>query len=218
MQDGTVKVDGGFPDYPVGNAYYKILEKVIAQHGDRILKYSNKYGFPPAWTAAIMCIESGGNDKACSPCSACPSIPNCGPCCAYGLMQFIDSTARSYGVPGGGPGLMGQPDIALDAAVRFLMDQSKRYGMDIVKLSGAYNAGSWKCRSVPTNWFGNVEDNNSAYAEKGVRWANTAIRTMKFGTGGVVPGGASTGISTASLAGIGLLAVGGYLLWQHFRR
>lgn len=140
LPDYHIAVEGVIPvwDAATATGKYKIaaLKTIIDMHGERILRYSNKYGFPAAWTAGIIGIETvpPGNPNSCS-----PSRPGgCGSgaaCCAYGLMQFIKSTAQSYGLPGGEP-LLGNAELAIDLGVQELMKKSKRYGMDIVKIAG----------------------------------------------------------------------------------
>ena len=227
MPDFRVMVDGGYPDFAPGSAGYKRMQTNIDLHGDRMIRYGTQYGVPPAYLLAIMCIESvpAGNANSCSPCSVCGTLCDKypGPCCAYGLMQFTQGAAIECNVPGGAMALMGNPDLAVEMACCYILNRANKapwkYGMDIVKISAAYNAGSWKCRQIPTgNWFGNVEDiiNGvpSDYAEKAVRWTNTAIK-LGFGVG-AMPGGA--GPSAATLAGLALLAGAGAALWYFTRR
>jgi hypothetical protein len=221
MPDGRVMVDGGYPEFAPNDPYLKPMLTNIQLHGERIIRYGTQYGIHPAWLLAIMCIESvpAGNANSCSPCSVCPGTCATGPCCAYGLMQFTHETALAYKVPGGGPGLMGKPDLAVEMACRYILDKAfkapHKYGMDIVKLSASYNAGSWVCRAGATNWFGNREDNvggnPSNYAEKTVRWVNTAIK-MGFGVGGM-----TGGQTMNTVLGLALIAAAGYVWFKYGR-
>jgi len=220
LPDYRIAVEGEIPVWDASTAAgkYKIaaLKTILDMHGERILRYSNKYGFPATWTAGIIGIETvpPGNPNSCSP----SREGGCGSgaaCCAYGLMQFIKSTAQSYGLPGGEP-LLGNAELATDLGVQELVKKSKRYGMDIVKIAGSYNAGSWICERSD-NWFGNREESN--YAEQVVRFANTA-RAMGYGILGPGPiqpqqDGAPVGPMITGVLGVGFLAASGYLYWKY---
>ena len=80
---------------------------------------ANKYGVPPAIMKAIAQIESSGNPNAKNPNSS-----------AGGLFQFIDSTAKNYGLTN-----KYDPVQAADAGARLAKDNinylSKKLGRDL---------------------------------------------------------------------------------------
>lgn len=172
--DGGVEVRGEFPIWDPGSAQEAKLLKAWADYGDWVAAAGKRTGVPASWLIAILVQESGGNPFACSPCSICnPSICVEGAgfrCCAFGLMQFIDSTARAYGASG--PQLMGKPKLAIDIAAEFVADKMEKHGFDPVLLAAAYNAGTPRCGgSSPT--FGLVA--NHDYPMSVVKYSNTAL-------------------------------------------
>lgn len=107
----------------------------IAKFSNRLMplleKYSAENGIPVSWLVGIIYVESRGNDWACSPCiktnskgvAVCSLAPNkCGggiardgkhySCCAYGLMQLIETNAVDGGMKNGAE-LLGNPEDSI---------------------------------------------------------------------------------------------------------
>lgn len=117
---------------------------------------------------------------------------------ARGLVQMMPATAKGLGLD---PDRLWEPEYAIEAALVYLDQQIKRYGLDLPVLAGAYNAGSRRCALVancktagvldgstaPTSW-GLVEDcykgTSSRYVETVVGAANEAL-LGGFGTSGL---------------------------------
>jgi soluble lytic murein transglycosylase-like protein len=202
LGDGRVKVNGELPAYVQGNANWPIARKVWDQWGSLIQKHAQRVGVPAIWVAGIMCQESGGDPNACSPCDVrvCSFAPNCGgPCCAYGLMQFIRQTAKGYGVDDVDD-LRRNPELAISKACDLIAHLSKTYGGDITKIASAYNAGSHKCRYF--GMFGNSAKSQGDYVGKIVQFSNTVA---SFGP---ASGGWAGDASKASSGGIQAVAFG----------
>lgn len=208
----VISVNGSVPYWPVGSAWEARVKKGI----DRWLAPSQSAcaatGMPLTWFFGIMAAESGGDPAACSP----PTGSCGGRCCAYGLMQFIDSTARCYGKVSG-EDLIANPELALDLSAKFFGDRidgtnssgcysGHAFGLDLPRLAAAYNAGSARCSGDGT--FGLFDQ--SDYAMRVVRSANTAYRL------GVTPWPVASR-SLMKVVGAGLMAVGGIaaavILW-----
>lgn len=79
---------------------------------------------PPELVMSVMQAESSGNPRAVSPAGA------------KGLMQFIDSTARRYGIQD-----PFNPEQSIRGAVGYLGDLLNRYNGDAALAVAAYNAG-----------------------------------------------------------------------------
>ncbi|EDE7119160.1 lytic transglycosylase domain-containing protein [Salmonella enterica] len=82
---------------------------------------------PEGLMEAMIGVESGWNPNAISPKGA------------MGLPQFIKSTGNAYGLYGKD---FYDPDKSTDAMVRYLIDNSNRYGGDIAKMLAQYNGGN----------------------------------------------------------------------------
>lgn len=135
-ETGAVEVkDLGFPSYEPSHSRSQNLVKFYERYGALIDKHAGLLNIPVAWVAAIVSIESRGNEWACSPCIShdskgkqiCSLAPNkCGggiardgkhyTCCAYGLMQVIDANAVRYGKKHGAE-LLGDPDESIRIGV-----------------------------------------------------------------------------------------------------
>lgn len=108
---------------------------------------SAKYGVPTAVIAAVICVESSGNQYA----NSCTYGTDTS--CSKGLMQLLDSTCAEivYG-PGAGlnPYYVGlcaanlyDPSFNINAGTKYLLEQYRRFGYSWYNAAGAYNAGSW---------------------------------------------------------------------------
>ncbi len=76
---------------------------------------------------AMIGVESGWNPNAISAKGA------------MGLPQFVKRTGNAYGLYGKD---FYDPDKSTDAMVRYLIDNSNRYGGDIAKMLAQYNGGN----------------------------------------------------------------------------
>lgn len=169
------------------------VQKVVSTYGGEIEAASARHGFPAHWLAGLIAAESGGNPGAQS--------PGVG---ARGLVQMMPATAKNMGLD---PERLWEPAYAIEAALLYMDNNVRRYGLDLPVLAGAYNAGSRRC-SVTTNCktagvtdgttavnsWGLVEDcykgTGSRYVEKVVGAANEAL-LLGFGAGGQWASGAS---------------------------
>jgi len=82
---------------------------------------------PEGLMEAMIGVESGWNPNAISAKGA------------MGLPQFIKRTGNAYGLYGKD---FYDPDKSTDAMVRYLIDNSNRYGGDIAKMLAQYNGGN----------------------------------------------------------------------------
>lgn len=124
--DGGIEVqDRGFPHWDPLSKSGLLIAAFWDKYQDLLIKHAQAIGVPIAWAVGIIAIESGGDPWACSPCDAakgCSLAPGCGggvasdgktySCCAYGMMQIIDSAARDYGMKNGAE-LLGNPDDSI---------------------------------------------------------------------------------------------------------
>lgn len=149
FEDGRIEVNGAFPTWQETARLNKVVS-IWERFGEMIEAAQAESGVPAAWLVGIMFIESGGDINACSPCiqhdnagnQICAFAPNCGGnCCAYGLMQFIDTTARAYGATG--PSLLGNPQLSILIAGRYFKELLRRSGGDPILAAKRYNGGGW---------------------------------------------------------------------------
>ncbi|HHZ6052771.1 TPA: lytic transglycosylase domain-containing protein, partial [Escherichia coli] len=82
---------------------------------------------PEGLMEAMIGVESGWNPNAISAKGA------------MGLPQFVKRTGNAYGLYGKD---FYDPDKSTDAMVRYLIDNSNRYGGDIAKMLAQYNGGN----------------------------------------------------------------------------
>jgi hypothetical protein len=182
LPDGRIQVGEEFPSYGLDSAQAKKISQLWADWGWHITKACQTYDVPVSWIVGIMGQESGGNPQACSPCvqPSCGFAPNCGgPCCAYGLMQFISRLAASYGVSDPTE-LQRDPALAIDLGVRHIGKMFHASpaspaapGPDLIKIAAAYNAGSHKCRDYGS--FGNGSQTQGDYVMIVVKYANLFV-------------------------------------------
>jgi len=201
--DFGISVNGELISFAPDSKQAEIVRNAWGQWGGLLASACKKYQFPITWALGIMCQESGGKQNACSPCDPkiCSFAPNCGgDCCAYGLMQMIKSTAAKYGVTDPEQ-LRREPAVSIDTGVRMLKDLSIAYGMDLVKIAAAYNAGTHKCRSYGI--FGNAAQSQGDYSGLVVKFANTAL-VVGIGTASTAMGMGSSVKSLAAILGVGL--------------
>ena len=114
------------------------LKGWVSRSLKRSSKYKNhfdvaedRYGLPPGMLISVAAIESGGDPKVGSHAGA------------RGLMQFIEPTAKEYGLHVEGPvDERLDPVKSIDAAGRLLRDSIKRSEGDIYQALIMYNWGS----------------------------------------------------------------------------
>jgi hypothetical protein len=206
--DLTITVNGQIPAWGVGSKQEAKLVQTWERWGGLISASCRANRVPGTWFAAIMSVESQGDPSACSPCqpSTCSFYPHCQPCCAFGLLQMIDMTARCYGAAKGSD-LLGNPELSIELGARMLAEliygprkcASGPYGLDLVRIAAAYNGGSAKCTGSGT--FGLIGQGD--YSMNAVRYANTAARI-----GIPVWPSAFGGVSAKMVAG-GMIALAG---------
>jgi soluble lytic murein transglycosylase-like protein len=176
-EDGRIEVEKrGFPAWGNESKNGNKIRKIYTNYGKAIEDAAEKHGLKPAWIVGIILIESGGNPKACAPCVShvngkqfCAFAPNCGgPCCAYGLMQFIPMIARKYGKTG--PHYMANPGDQIMDGAHLIAGMRKRYGGDICTTVKHYNGGS-SCAGGGITGHGGQGD----YVTKFIRGANTFV-------------------------------------------
>ncbi len=149
---------------------------------DIITETAGHYGLPPNWVAGIVKLESGGDQKACSPCSACPRVKPCAPCCAFGLMQLQRATALSQAKAIGlDTGLFSGFDIwdpatNIELGTAYLRSKVDRYH-DFVAAAVAYNAGKVYCGPdcIDDVFWGICVEKGGSYPLTAIRAANTAL-------------------------------------------
>lgn len=187
-EDGGIEVRGdGFVRYPDNHWRTKAIKKFWSKYGTIIVDKSKRAELPLSWVAAIITIESGGDEWGCSPCKKyvngvqnCSFAPNCGggvakdgktySCCAYGLMQVINSEAVKQGYKSGAD-LLGNPDAAIDAGVNVFIEKLKYAKGNPILACKYYNGGSAKCNG--TGIFGIGGQGN--YTEAFARSVNTFL-------------------------------------------
>lgn len=136
---GAIEVQGvGFPKYPNESRQASQIRTFWEKYGNIMSRYADNMNLPLSWVVGIIAIESGGNEWACSPCEqyindvqVCSLAPACGggvardgktySCCAYGLMQVIDSNARRHGMKHGAE-LLGNPEDSIRIGVTVFRD------------------------------------------------------------------------------------------------
>lgn len=99
----------------------KVYEPLIASTAER-------YNVDPNLLWTIAYLESRFRHNAVSYKNGKP--------CAYGLMQFIGSTAALYGLKN-----PHNPSESIDAAARYVRDLQTRFGPRVDLILAAYNAG-----------------------------------------------------------------------------
>jgi len=155
---GAIEVkDVGFPSYGESHSRTRNVLKFYEKYGALLQKHADALGLPIAWVVAIVSIESGGNEWACSPCIShdskgkqiCSLAPDrCGGgvakdgkhyvCCAYGLMQVINRNAVSYGKKHGAE-LLGDPDESIRIGVSIYRSNIKSSEGDPLVAVRRYN-------------------------------------------------------------------------------
>lgn len=193
--DGLVEVNGVQPHFDKDSSQAARLLRVWAKWGSAIYGSAQRYAVPPEWILGVMMQESGGDPAACSPCGEkCCGTHLGRKCCAFGIMQFVPTTADQYGTSV--EQMLQDPVLAIDIGTKFLRDLLKRYDGDFIMATAAYNAGTPRCGGSTT--FGYVSDND--YSFQVVQWSNTAI---KFGL--PKPSIAAPFIATMGLVAAGLI-------------
>ncbi len=92
-----------------------------------------RYGVDPRLVKAVILQESGGNPRATSPKGAA------------GLMQLMPSTFDSLGYD---PARIYEPDLNIEAGVRYLSQGLTAFDGDVYWAATAYNAGIARARQL----------------------------------------------------------------------
>lgn len=161
--NGGIEIKGsGFDRYPDSHRRAKNIKKFWSKYNTSLVKYAKKFKLPVSWVVAIVAIESGGDEWACSPCVKiykgkqwCSFAPNCGggvasdgktySCCAYGLMQAINSEAVKRGYKSGAD-LLGNPDASIGVGVDVYREKLGYAKGDPVVACRMYN-GCGSCKN-----------------------------------------------------------------------
>lgn len=174
LPSGAVEVGGRLPTFAEGSAGRIELLEAWDTYQSPVSRASRLTGVPVAWIMGVMLAESGGNPRACSPCSICRSelcASGAGMrCCAFGLMQFIAPVAFDYGT--NPTEIVEDPYVAIEVGAELLADLIDRFGFDLPKIAAAYNAGSPRCSKSGTTFGWRT---NGDYPMVVVRYANTAL-------------------------------------------
>lgn len=107
------------------------MQGTASAYDDLITAASEKYGVPASLIKAVISTESSFNSSAQSSAGA------------KGLMQLMDGTAQGLGVTN-----PFDPEQNIDAGVRYLSVQLKRYSGQVNMALAAYNAGPGKVNAL----------------------------------------------------------------------
>ncbi len=123
---------------------------------------------------------------------------------AKGLAQFIDATARRYGVQD-----PFDPNQALDGWCRYMSDLLKRFGGDYRLALAAYHSGEGAARAALNNCQGNPKTCNyvaTILSRAGRSGNNSSSPGAVGGTGGTV---ATSTIGVIAIAVLAVVALSG---------
>jgi hypothetical protein len=199
LSNGSIEIDGTIRAHTADSSMGKRITKFWTQWGALLKKSAEKHDIPLPWLVGIVAVESGGNPNACSPCikftesgkQICSFAPNCGgECCAYGLMQVINQTARGY-CNRSGPSLLGDAAGGIDCGAAVYKAMIKKSKGDPLVAAKRYN-GCGGCRGdkSPCNMqgiFGIGGQNN--YVENFALSVNAFVQMYpdEVGTGKELP-------------------------------
>ena len=174
LDDGHIEVEGG--GVPLTRRWVPAVNQLASYIHDA----AGATGTPEHWLAGITILESGGNVRACSPCSACPGMKDCAQCCAFGAMQLTLGTARTVAAGLGLPAPSAQdlfdPALNIRLGATYFASLLKRYGGDYVSAAVGYNAGSVRCAEGRTcKSFWGVCTDGSPYPLWAIQGANAAL-------------------------------------------
>jgi len=135
LSDGKIEIEGeGSPASRWPTA--------VDQWKQSVVHHSSTYNIPPAWVAAIMSIESGGNKDACRRTAS----GGCSTREGVGLMALMPGTALSMaGRPVSQDELKSNPDLSVALGTKYFKMGLDAHGGDPVKASVQYNAGRVVC-------------------------------------------------------------------------
>lgn len=216
-EDGGIEVQGdGFWNYGTDSKQADNIRKFWDKYGKMFKTTAGELGLPVAWVVGIVFVESGGDEWACSPCAP----PHCGlkdcgggiakdgkhyVCCAYGLMQVIDSNARHYGGLKNGAQLLGNPFDSIRIGCKIYQENLSKSEGDPLVAVRRYN-GCTVCKGGrvtscnPSCPFG--IGGQGGYAEKFAKAVNTFLMLD------LSPGGYQDVDVSESKAGINFVSLG----------
>lgn len=233
--NGAIEVAGaGFPQYTEDHPKWAKIQSFWDKYGPLLTRYAGQFEIPVSWVVGIVTVESLGDEWACSPCEPpwC-GLKDCGGgvakdgkryvCCAYGLMQVIDSNARHYGdMPG--EMLLGNPDDAIRIGVKIYAENLARSKGDPLMAVRRYNGcaksvckGEWVTKCNPECPFGVGGQNG--YAEKFALAVNAFLSMDLDPVQPAPPGWQPVDVQERASVGmsIGFLAVGALVGWFGLR-
>lgn len=136
------------------------------QLGEMTVAAAQKYGIDPRIAVEQIRQESSFNPNATGPATRYGT--------AKGIAQFIDATARDYGLTN-----PYDPALALDAYGRYMRDLLRMFGGDYRKALAGYNAGPGNVRKyngVPP--FRETQNYVSSILSRAGRAAGGAVQTI----------------------------------------
>lgn len=166
--NGIVRVNGGVPSFS-SDAMLQKAKKAWQLRGSDLSVAASQHGVPLPWLFGIMMAETGGV-LDCSPCQGSCCETHGKSCCAFGVMQFIPSTARRFGVTP--EDLLLNPALSISVGAMLLHDLLSTTQGDLVKATALYNAGSLRCDSSKILGY----YTEGQYSYEVVRWSNTFIQ------------------------------------------
>lgn len=144
-------MDGSGPTLRAGNEgalKSKGRSSNVAQYANLTREAEVRHGLPAGLLSAIMQTESGGNRFAESGAGA------------KGLFQFMDPTAREFGLTGRD---VYDPEKSTDAAARYMKQLLKRYGGNVDMALAAYN---WGMGNLEKKGLANAPEETRNYVPK----------------------------------------------------
>ncbi|CDH33902.1 putative bacteriophage protein [Xenorhabdus bovienii str. Intermedium] len=112
-------------------------KSLLDSMADKFAELEKKYNLPAGLLYAVAMTESAGNPNAVGPMTKYGT--------AKGMFQFIDSTAKSYGLTGDD---VFDPHKSMEAAARMFGDLSKAFNGDKDKMLAGYNWGIGNVKNI----------------------------------------------------------------------
>ena len=158
------------------------ITQIWTSFGPSITRWGEQLGVPAELILATIANESGGNPKAIRFEPKYQSDAATPGQVSPGLMQTLIQTAQSC-VPGVtvDRNWLFEPDNAIQAGTRYILQQSRLTGFDPPVVACAYNAGAvyeedgpanqWRMRQYPIG--------TSQHCDRFVKWFNDAIVVLR---------------------------------------
>lgn len=233
-EDGAIEVQG--QGFITNIKHESSIRNYWSRYGPLFVRYAQQFDLPVSWVVGIVYVESGGDEWACSPCEPpfC-GLSNCGGgvakdgkhyvCCAYGLMQIIESNAKSYGGLEHGAQLLGNPEDSVRIGVKIYAENLHISKGDPLVAVRRYNgcsvcSGEWMKKCSESCMFGVGGQAN--YAEKFARAVNTFLAMDLEPVGPAPPGWEPADVSERASLGTFSVIVGlgaaAFAVWAMTRK